>query len=261
MSDLHLEQDDTTVVTINDIINDTDVSDIILILAGDIGQPWLDSYWLFLFSCADRYKHVLFITGNHEYYNRTKSMNEINKMIEIKQKPQNLHFLNNTKFVIDGVTFLGSTLWTNINIGYTYEIYKKINDFRNIMIENDTNNKKLKHIMIQDIIDLHNFQLNWIKNNIKTVENIEEKIILITHHLPTPQLSHSKYDCYNDINSSFFTDLSKCDVFDNKIKFWFCGHTHIPMEYMDINTNTKFVTNPMGYTSENSNFSIKEFTL
>ena len=44
----------------------------ILVLAGDIGNPFSDLYKTFLELCVSRFLYVLVVSGNHEYYTSTK---------------------------------------------------------------------------------------------------------------------------------------------------------------------------------------------
>lgn len=259
MSDLHIDLTDN-IRSISDVIDpNIDTSNTILILAGDIGNPIDKSYWDFMISCSDRYKHVIFITGNHEYYNDCASIDETNDTI-IKKinelSKNNLHFLQKNKIDIDGITFIGTTLWTQINKKYSFEILSQMNDFRSIVKATAQNNGYEK-INIQDICNTHIDQLEWLKNTIKS--EINNHVIVITHHLPTHKLSHRKYSKYYQLSSAFYTDLSNADIFNSKIKYWFCGHTHTEMEYIDETTGTVFYVNPMGYEGENNSFKVKEF--
>lgn len=103
---------------------------------------------------------------------------------ELKKSHPNIWFLNKSKVVINGITFLGTTLWTNIqkskekNIKTAMNDYSKIYSKRNILFITD------------NCSDLYADQIQWIKENI-TKSNTDT--IIITHHLPTQQLSHPKY--------------------------------------------------------------------
>lgn len=80
----------------------------------------------------------------------------------------------------------------------------------------------------------------------------------MTHHLPLQNLSHEKYKKYEKLISAFYTDLSNSGVFSSKIKYWFCGHTHTKMQYVDPQTQTQFYVNPLGYVEENNVYDILE---
>jgi len=88
-----------------DYPEDTDV----VALAGDVGV-WLNGLeW-----AAHRFKNkeIIYIIGNHEYYD-----SDINIIDDMRRKAKELgiHLLNNDLVIIDGVRFLGTTLWTDFD--------------------------------------------------------------------------------------------------------------------------------------------------
>lgn len=273
MSDLHLEFNSQDIRSIDSLVRHTvDVSDITLLLAGDIGHPWVEAYWVFLIGCASRYKHVIFITGNHEYYNKKMVYSDIDKLITDRTKPSNLHFLNNSKIVIDGVTILGSTMWSHIPKASRYEVSESMNDY-NFIMTNTTKplapgllgstsdlSTKPKFITVDDVNDLHTESIKWLKSAVDD-EPADSKIIVMTHHLPTFALIHEQYKKYSKMNSAFASDLSRSGIFCSKIKYWVCGHTHNSMEHIDNSTGIHFLINPFGYEGENEQFNVKEFEI
>ena len=128
ISDLHIEfhQDVISVKTLLDkyphlICTKSDPAETVLLLAGDIGSWFYPNLKLFLTDCSNRYKHVIYILGNHEYYSeKNKTMTDIEELAQTEidemnktNEKHNLYFLNKTSVCIDGVKFLGATLWTN----------------------------------------------------------------------------------------------------------------------------------------------------
>ena len=90
-SDIHLEYGDLSSSDFPRIIEPCAP---ILILAGDIGNPFEDIYKDFVRYCASLFETVLLLCGNHEYYglNMDKVNHQINVVID--QFP-NVVFLNN----------------------------------------------------------------------------------------------------------------------------------------------------------------------
>lgn len=253
MSDLHLEFNYDKIKSIDSIVDTSiDTSETILILAGDIGYPQMQNYWDFLNSCAERYMDVIFITGNHEYYSDEFDWHQINNLIESKQKPNNLHFLNKSKLVLKGITFLGTTGWTHIPPRSISYVVETMNDYEYIQTNKVTN----KLLTTTDVNTEHDDCIKWLESEIT---NTDDKIIIITHHLPTFSLIDKKYSKYHNINCAFASDLTK--LFDNKIKFWVCGHTHTKTKWTYAPTNTTFIINPFGYEGENEIFNVEEFEI
>ena len=86
-------------------VNDADV----VVLAGDIARPREAASWAMRFD-----KPVLYVPGNHEFYGSSidGALDELKRLCEGTQ----VHVLDNGEAVIDGVRFLGTTLWTDFEL-------------------------------------------------------------------------------------------------------------------------------------------------
>lgn len=109
----------------------------ILILAGDIGSPKQPSYGAFLGAMAARYEHVLVIAGNHEYYGGTSpdapTMADLALLMRGACAPYaNVRLLDDESVVIDGVRYVGSTLWSRIPEALARRCAKDDNDYHYI---------------------------------------------------------------------------------------------------------------------------------
>ena len=130
VSDLHIEYR-------NNYIHDpfmyiTPVADI-LILAGDIGSLYkMNQLYSFLSTLCEKFKLVLYIAGNHEYYMtdgfKPLKINALNnRLYELENNIQNLLILKNSSIVIGDVCITGCTLWSKpmINVPkYLVRTYK-----------------------------------------------------------------------------------------------------------------------------------------
>ena len=91
--------------------------DEVCILSGDVGDPYLPSYDIFMKFISDNFKKTFVITGNHEYYNKTKTIDEINDYLrEYYQQFDNITFLHNSYEIYENYCFIGTTLWTKIEL-------------------------------------------------------------------------------------------------------------------------------------------------
>jgi len=81
----------------------------VVVLAGDIGDSTYGLIW-----ARNRFKdnEIIYVPGNHEYYGNDLSV--IETMI-VTAKQFGIHLLDNDSVILDGVRFLGSTLWTNFD--------------------------------------------------------------------------------------------------------------------------------------------------
>lgn len=233
LSDLHLEfiKPDRLSRFINKIPVAT--PDEICVLAGDIGNPYEPNYDTFMKFINSNFKKSFIVAGNHEFYNKTKSIDDtILYLHQYFTKFENITFLDNSFEIYENHCFIGSTLWSKIT-----DPDHEINDI--YYIPNFT-------------IDKYNFL------NEKSVENLEMTLqnnnncIVITHHVPSYDLIDSKYKTKKMMpyNQWFYCDMNNTITKNqDKIKCWFYGHTHSPST-QNIN-GIPFLCNPIGYPNEN----------
>jgi predicted phosphohydrolase len=208
--------------------------DDICVLAGDIGNPTQFHYNALMKYISNNFKKAFVIAGNHEYYSKTKTIEETNLQLEkYFKKYDNITFLNNSYEIYNNYCFIGSTLWSKITKPEceTNDVYKII-DFDYVKYN------KLNEICI-------NFLENTINNN--------TNCIVITHHMPSESLIDQKYktDNMKNYNQWFYSDLDQLiESNKDKIKCWIYGHTHTPSN-VKIN-DIPFLCNPIGYPNENN---------
>jgi len=221
LSDLHFEFDlDRGDKFIKNLSNDCDI----LVLAGDIVCPYHTDYEPLKKLC-DKFKTVLYVAGNHEFY-KSSFAEEMKKIKKLNKEIPNLHFLNNKRIEIEGQGFGGTTLWFP-ETGWVNQLKGSFSDFRFI----EDNYKIFKE---------HSKAINFIEKKMKKDD------ILITHHVTTSKAIHPMFEgnIYNDF---FITDISKL-LEKKKIKMSIFGHSHIGSNFVD--NNIRYVCNPKGYFME-----------
>lgn len=198
----------------------------VCILAGDIGNPFTNTYKNFLKFLNESFKKVFIIAGNHEYYKNSVQGTK-HQLKEVAKPYANISILDNSYEDYDSYRFIGTTLWTEVT-----EPQYTINDINYISIENYNS--------------LHYDCVKFLK------ECIVPNSIVITHHLPINALTHVKYKVgfMAKYNQWFNANL---DAFikenSQNIKAWFYGHTHSRsvQKIYDVD----FYCNPLGYVDEN----------
>ena len=90
----------------------------VLVLAGDIHIGKLLVPFIERVSNALPYTHVVVIAGNHEFY-RQYRLATLKAYREAFVKHPRIHFLENDYVDIDGVRFIGATLWTGFPLHST----------------------------------------------------------------------------------------------------------------------------------------------
>lgn len=196
-----------------------------LVLAGDLTTRFytFNPQWAQLIS--DKYKQVLYVLGNHEFYDLTiESAARVYKAA----LPANWTLLDNEFIEIDDVIYAGTTLWypdqpTNVLHEPFWPDFKFIENAKPTIY--DAHEKAKEFLVGTSLPDV------W-----------------ITHHLPFWACVHPKYA--NDHNNCFYVgDMSKAinklEKFPSVVVY---GHTH---EQMDFKLgHMRVVCNPFGYPQE-----------
>lgn len=210
----------------------------VLVLAGDIGvgaDQVASTLQAFIGGGA---KHIVYVTGNHEYYRSTHQDLEQNLELALDSMPQ-VHWLRGGSVVeLDGVYFMGATLWTNFDEDPVAETLsgRCISDFRAI---NGFSTKLCKELFYADLEGLQQQYVSL---------DPDAKKVVVTHFLPSPLATHPKYRSTNDpVNKYFANDLDHwIEMLHNTT--WLFGHTHEAMQFKLHNTD--FYCNPLGYPGE-----------
>jgi predicted phosphodiesterase len=258
-SDLHLEFED--IILKND--EDADV----LILSGDIMiaedlhnhppvvtnpyAPYIElgsrqkkaqQFRDFLSRCSFQFPHVIYIAGNHEFYHgRWKG--SLDHLRETCSLYPNVYFLENDIKVIDEVSFIGATLWTDCNKGDPLTLHAltdMMNDYR--VIRNDE--LGFTRLRPAHTIHRHRYTMSYLKAVLPDLK--DKKVVFVGHHTPSYQSIHDRYKKDYLMNGGYHSELSEFILDHPQIKLWTHGHTHEPFDYM-IGT-TRIVCNPRGYS-------------
>jgi Icc-related predicted phosphoesterase len=152
--------------------------------------------------------------------------------------------LNNDKIVLNGVRFLGSTLWTDFKLYGEGEAWfsrqrakRSIQDFASIRNHGRT-------FTPEDSVELHETSRAWIESELGA--NFNGPTVVVTHHLPA-LMSVAKRYANDPLNPAFASRLE--DLIEKyHPELWIHGHTHVPCDY-DL-FNTRIVCNPRGYPRE-----------
>jgi Icc-related predicted phosphoesterase len=238
MSDLHLESDPYFSVT----KTDADV----LILAGDIcvAYHFDEETKRFFRECSERFQDVIYIMGNHEYYNSVFN-DAYRKLINELAEFENIHIANNDSLTIGGIDFICSTLWTDMNKNNPVshmDVARGLMDYRLIRASNDGS-----LFTTNMAYTLHRESLRSISYLLKT----DNPVVVVTHHSPSALSTADKYKG-NIFNPGFYSDLDDFIYDKPNIKYWIHGHMHNSSEYEIAATTV--LSNPKGYGKENKEF-------
>lgn len=200
----------------------------------------------FIKRCSFQFPHVVVIAGNHEFYHGNWKAS-IQYLRDEYSKFDNVYFLEQDLKVINDVTFIGATLWTDCNNGDPLTLHcltDMMNDFR--IIRNDT----LGYTKLRPAHTLsrHVQSKQYIKNIVQGMH--DEKFVVVGHHAPSRLSTHERYIGQDLMNGGYSSDLSEFIMDHPQIKLWTHGHTHDPFDYMV--GETRVVCNPRGYGGHDS---------
>ncbi len=195
----------------------------------------------FLKRCSFQFPHVVYVAGNHEFYHG-KYPDAYQWLRDECSTFPNIHFLEMDSVVINDFTFIGATLWTDMNKQdelTMYSIEKMMNDF--VIIRNSERN--YARFSPRDAVTRHVKTLNYFKSVVES--DPTKKYVVVGHHTPSPLSIHEKYKSDYIMNGGYTSNLSEFILDHPQIKLWTHGHTHEKFDYMI--GGTRVVANPRGY--------------
>ena len=282
-SDVHLE--------FGDLILKNEENADVLILSGDIcvaadfrkSDPYgilengkTNRYTDFFVRCANEFKNVIYVAGNHEHYGGDYA-ETFTILREYLGSIPNLHILDKEHVVIDDVTFIGGTLWTDMNAQDPVtlaHIRGVMNDFRIIQnstemvsyktmvnaydaygnIKLDENDQPIQQAEFhkrparftpEDTVQDHKKMLQYIQVTTAMLGENPNKYVVVGHHAPSKASTHPRYKTEVIMNGAYSSRLDQFILDHPQIKLWTHGHTHEDFDYMI--GSTRIVCNPRGY--------------
>jgi predicted phosphodiesterase len=212
------------------------------VLAGDIARPKAAIAW-----AASLGKPVVYVPGNHEFYGGSLE----GTVAELKQLAAGtpIRVLDNDALVLDGVRFLGSTLWSDFMLrgagepraAAMREAERLIRDF-----------ERIEDFSAERSARLFERNAAWLERTLR--EPHEGPTVVVTHHAPSPRSIHARF-AGSLLNGCFVSDAERL-VDGRRCALWIHGHTHDSFDY-GLN-GARVLCNPRGYAKggvdENARF-------
>jgi DNA repair exonuclease SbcCD nuclease subunit len=208
----------------------------------------------FLARCSKEFPHVVYVAGNHEFYHGRWNQSLDHLRTECAKYP-NIYFLERDIKVINEVSFIGATLWTDCNRNDRLTILTlngMMNDYR--VIRNDEH--EFARLHPDSTIKRHHQTMGYLKSVLPDMK--DKKVVFVGHHGPSAQSTHPKYQYETHMNGGYRSDLDEFIMDHPEIVLWTHGHMHDPFDYV-IGT-TRVVCNPRGYAGHDEqadNFQLK----
>ncbi len=233
LSDLHLG-----VAALDPPRADADV----VVLAGDIARPAAAIAW-----ARSLGKPAVYVPGNHEFYGSSLA----GTVAELKRLASgtSLHVLDNEALVLQGVRFLGSTLWSDFMLrgpgeprsAAMREAGRFMRDFQ-----------RIEGFTPERSAELFKRNAAWLDRML--CEPHEGPTVVVTHHAPSPMSIHARF-AGSLLNGCFVSDAERL-VDGRRCALWIHGHTHDSFDYR-LN-GARVLCNPRGYAkggvNENARF-------
>jgi predicted phosphodiesterase len=231
MSDLHLELFPAAMIPalIKGFRRDADY----LVLAGDIFSlaPQNANRTETILACfhALGYKKILYVPGNHEFWD-TNFEDGWKRLRELeKQFPTLTALRSGTVLELEGRRIHGDTMWFPFNpSNFMYE--RHMPDFKRI----------------DDVGRIAYQQNSVFREHVR--KHVKPGDIVITHHLPSHK-SIPEHFQNSQTNRFFVSDMTRFMV-ELKPRLWIHGHTHGCFDYMV--ADTRIICNPRGYPGQMS---------
>jgi predicted phosphohydrolase len=213
----------------------------VIVLAGDVG---LGTEGVELARRWSGGRPVLFVAGNHEYYGH--GLPALTDKLRAASRGSTVHVLENDELVIDGVRFLGCTLWSDFRAAGAEERERSmevcarlLNDYEVI-----TWSSEGRTLRPEDTRALHLASRRWLTRRLAVPH--EGPTVVITHHAPLVHAQPSS-PMNRALLGAFASDLSQLMQGD-RVALWIYGHLHRAAD-LDV-AGTHVVSNPRGYPHE-----------
>jgi Icc-related predicted phosphoesterase len=224
----------------------------VLVLAGDVGIAGRGHFKTGLARVAEAVRraqevsptaarHVLFIPGNHEYDRQDWDVAhaEIRSLCE----SAGFRFFDHCDEVIEGVRFLGVTLWSDFDLLGIAERDKAMRSASRYLMSTGTSRagSAFRADAVREL-GVENYQ--WLHGRLSDAENACDKTIVITHFAPSKLSADPRYGLV-PATASFCNDYEHLLP---KANLWIHGHLHHCVDYWQF--GCRVVSNPLGYAKK-----------
>lgn len=213
----------------------------VVVVAGDVARPREAVDWM-----ASIPKPVLFVAGNHEFYGGT--IDGTRAELRRLAAGTRIRVLDDDEAVIDGVRFLGSTLWTNFDLFDSEasrseamrEASRFIRDFTRIR----TGDSADALFTPEDSVERFRVHARWLRE--RMAQPHAGPTVVITHHAPSKKSIHPRF-AGSPLNACFVSDAEHL-LDQSRVTLWIHGHTHDSFDYAV--HGTRVVCNARGYAKD-----------
>lgn len=208
----------------------------VVIIAGDIcqglqrGVRWIAEHAL-------NRKPVIYVPGNHEYYGFDFDAERAAGRAAAAQLP-NIHVLDRDAVAIDGVVFLGATLWTDYRLFGERSADAAIMRAERTMNDHRVIRRRDGLWQASDAMEEYEQSTKWLDTQLAAHGG---PCVVVTHTAPSLRSIAAQYQA--DLLSAAFA--SNLDHVVQRTRLWVHGHTHAYRDYRL--GECRIISNPRGY--------------
>lgn len=229
----------------------------VLIIGGDLAPIYKAQRIItFLQLVQPRFRHVIYVLGNHEHYHGYLEDNEdilLDALHDSGQLEMDAITVvgNRSRVVVqNGVRFICGTMWTDYNGNETAAkecAARYLNDHHLIQLSK----ADPRPITPDDLLAIFNNTISEFGAALDRAPD-KKRTVVVTHHMPSytavdPMFTLSARD--RALNGAFASDLDEF-ILAYQPAYWFFGHTHTP--YRGKIGETTLVCKPVGYPNEDN---------
>ncbi len=215
-----------------------DTSADLIVLAGDVARPAAAMAWATALG-----RRVLYVPGNHEFYGGSLdgTVAELRRL----SNGSGVSVLYKDAVVIDGVRFLGATLWTD------FRLFDDSGQ-RDVAMEAGSRfTRDFTHIRLRDADEAlfspshstgeFDDHAGWLEASLR--EPFDGPTVVVTHHAPSQGSIHPRFE--GSLINACFASNAEHLLNGERVGLWIHGHMHDSFDYT-VN-GTRVVCNPRGY--------------
>jgi Icc-related predicted phosphoesterase len=240
-SDLHLDVAATKPIAIAASVD-------LVIAAGDICEGALRGFEQ-LRRIVPMHVPVVMVMGNHEYYRRF--IPDELASARAAAPAFNIQLLENDAVVLEGIRFVGASLWTDYCLFGEARQTRAMNVCRANMNDHRLigwSKQPWRRFRPQEAAILHQRSKVYLATTL--AQHFDGQTVVITHHAAHRRSVHSEFQ--DDwLSAAYVSDLSAM-IEESQPTLWVHGHVHQSFDYRV--GSTRMLCNPHGYGDENSAF-------
>jgi 3',5'-cyclic AMP phosphodiesterase CpdA len=248
---LHVFSDIHADIQNNDWSPPSDVDCDVVVVAGDVCAPMsLALPWL---RNALPERTIIYVPGNHDFYSDHRSPDTKTTWEWQREHASRIAadhgiiLLDDGVVEIDGVRFIGSTLWTDFMLRPPYIMFGdavrsagRMNDYRLIKTGRGRSHDLFRP---RDSIGAHKVARKFIETALGAPTEATETVV-VTHHSPSGR-SLTTPDSMRELDWCYASNLEFLMTGEQAPAMWIHGHIHANRDYLV--GGTRILANPRGY--------------